>query len=38
VEKVEKKSDKRSPREIARANKAARRAFETGNETKDARK
>lgn len=33
-----KKTDKRSPRKIARANKTARRAFETGNETKGARK
>lgn len=33
-----KKIDKRTTREIARANKNARRNFETGNETKDARR
>lgn len=33
-----KKIDKRTTREIARANKNARRAFETNNETKGARK
>lgn len=35
---MSKKTDKRTSREIARANKNARRAFETGNETKGARK
>lgn len=33
-----KKMDKRTTREIARANKNARRNFETGNETKGARR
>lgn len=33
-----KKIDKRTTREIARANKNARRNFETGNETKGARR
>lgn len=35
---MSKKIDKRTSREIARANKSARRAFEIGNETKGARK
>lgn len=35
---MSKKIDKRTSREIARANKAARRDFETNNETKGTRK
>lgn len=35
---MSKKTDKRTSREIARANKAARRDFETNNETKGAHK